>query len=92
MAAFIRPVMAAYNLSSLMLGSSRLPFYSPVSFVFRQWDGPATHFMSLFPRWNPAGVAAKLLHVRNLSKKRPPLGTLATPVIEGSSLTVDDQG
>lgn len=36
LAAFIKPVVAAYNLSSLMLGSSRLPFYSPVSFVFRQ--------------------------------------------------------
>ena len=52
-----------------------------------------THFMSLFPQRNPAGVATKLLHVRKLSKKRPTLGTLATPVIEGgSSLTVDDQG
>jgi len=51
-----------------------------------------THFMSLFPQWNPAGVAAKRLHVGKLSKKRPALETLATPVIEGSSLTVDDQG
>jgi hypothetical protein len=33
LAAFIKPVVATYNLSSLMLGSSRLPFYSPVSFV-----------------------------------------------------------
>jgi hypothetical protein len=34
LAAFIKPVVAADNLSSLMLGSSRLPFYSPVSFRF----------------------------------------------------------
>jgi hypothetical protein len=54
--AFIKPVMAGYNLSSLMLGSNQAPFYSPVSFVFRQCDGPATHFMSLLPRWNPACV------------------------------------
>src|SRR5260370_4969070 len=54
--AFIKPVMAGYNLSSLMLGSNQAPFYSPVSFVFRQCDGPATHFMSRLPRWTPACV------------------------------------
>src|SRR5258708_16252237 len=45
--AFIKPVVADHNLSSLILAFTESPFYSQVSFVFRECDGPDAHSMSL---------------------------------------------
>jgi len=52
--AFIKPVMAARSLLSLILGSNGTPHYPPVSFVSRQPNRPAALFMSLFPTAEPS--------------------------------------
>jgi hypothetical protein len=67
--AFIKPVMAACSLSSLILGSSGTPHYPPVSFVSRQPNRPAALFMSFFstaePSLSPDQTNSRATNYRN---------------------------
>jgi hypothetical protein len=67
--AFIKPVMPACSLLSLILGSSGTPHYPPVSFVSRQPNRPAALFMSLFltaePSLSPDQANSRAKNYRN---------------------------
>jgi hypothetical protein len=73
--AFIKPVMAGYNPSSLILGSNQSLFYSPVSFVFRpvSWTCQPLYvtFASVEPGLRPgqANSRAKTEQEKDSSRK-----------------------